>query len=237
MRGSSTIALAELARNCVTVLAEHRLGVRLDAAVDRREEVLALPFRRSAERVDRLPGRITDDRLASGTTGELAVVLELEPSEPFVVGACEADHRRGDGVLRVGAPLLRIRADAGEVLGKERVRRLRLGEAGDVDEVRVLAEELRVELVRVRAEEVLRGERDRPCVGDRVRVGIDRPVLLADRELNAGAVDDRAAPRRRRHRLLVHLLRLLAVGGGVDDLQPRGAAERDRRTRSRRSRG
>ena len=85
---------------------------------------------------------------------------ELEPAEPLVVGAGEADHRRRDGVLRVRAPLLGIRADAGEVLREERVRGLRVGEARDVDEARVLAQELRVELVRVDAEEVLRGERD-----------------------------------------------------------------------------
>ena len=204
MRGSSTIALAELRAVLGDRLAEHCLRVRLDrlSIVVKR----FWPWRSGVALSVSIACPVASRMIVCrpGRAGELGVVLELEPAEALVVGACEADHRRRDRVLRIGAPLLRIRADAGEVLREECGRNLRIGEAGDVDEPLVLVEQLRIELVRVGAEKVLRRECDPARVGDHVRVGVDRRVLLADRELNSAAVENRAAPRRRRHRLLVH---------------------------------
>ena len=81
---------------------------------------------------------------------------ELEPAEALVVGAGEADHLRADRALRVRALLLRVGVDPGEVLREELVGALRVGEALDVEEVRLLAQQLRIERVRVDAEQLVR---------------------------------------------------------------------------------
>jgi len=74
----------------------------------------------------------------------------------------------------------------------------------------------------------LRGDRHAARVGHEVRVGVDRRVLLPDRELDTGAVEDRPATGRRRRRLLVHATGLLSERRGVHHLQPRGPTERGR---------
>ena len=70
--------------------------------------------------------------------------------------------------------------------------------------------------------------RERNCTrrDDLLRVGVDRRRLLADRELDARRVEDRAAARRDDDRLAVLALGHLPERRSVDPLQPDGAPER-----------
>ncbi len=114
-------------------LLEHLLGVRLDVAVEREEDVAAVARRTLLHRVHGLAERVAHDRRASRRPLELLVQLELEARETRVVRARVAEHRRGDRPLRIDAPLVGLEGEAGEVALLERGqlrRRLPL----DVDE-------------------------------------------------------------------------------------------------------
>ena len=72
------------------------------------------------------------------------------------------------------------------------------------------------------------GERDPARVPDLLRVGVDRRRLLADRELDAGAVVDRAAAGGDLLDLLVLGVRERGEVAGVDALEPERAHEHGR---------
>jgi hypothetical protein len=172
------------------------------------------------------PEGIAHDRPLAGPAGQALVVLDLEARETLVVGACVADELGADGALRVGALLLRIGVDTGEALLDELRRLPRVGEAFDVDEARLLREKLRVERIRVDAEQAVRGDGHLPRLRHLPGVGVHRRRLLADCELHARTVEDRPAPRRDRQRLAVLPLRHAAERRGVDALEPDGPRER-----------
>ncbi len=167
--------------------------------------------------------------------GQLVVVLELEAAEPLVVDARVPDHLRRGGVLRIRAALLGVVEHAGEALLQEGRGLRRVGEALDVDEPALLVDERRVQPVAVDAEQVVRRQRDPARVRHLLRVGVDRPRLLADRELDARAIVDRAAAGRDLLRLLVLGVRDVREVPCVDALQPdrprQDAGEREREER------
>src|SRR5205823_4661712 len=76
------------------------------------------------------------DRLLAGDAGELLIELELEAGEPVVVDACVAQHLRGDGRLRIRAPLLAVEVEPGQLALGEQACRVRRRLALDVPEVR-----------------------------------------------------------------------------------------------------
>src|SRR5205085_12491487 len=104
----------------------------------------------------------------------------------LVVGACEADHGRCDGTLRVRTALLRIRPDADEAFLQEAVGRCGIREALDVEEARPAVDQLRVQGVCVDSEELLRRDGDRARLRQLPGVGVHRRRRLPDRELDAG---------------------------------------------------
>ena len=174
-------------------LAQHLLGLRLDRVVERRVKVGAFPDGARLDDVDRRArtGRRTFVCMP-GLPASWWLYCELEAAEALVVGPGEPDDLRADGALRVRALLLRVGADAGEVLLQELGGLGGVGEALDVDEVRLLVQQLRVERVRVDAEQLSGRERDGARLTQLGRVGVDGRRLLADRELGARPVEDRA---------------------------------------------
>ena len=91
-------------------LAQHLFRLGLDGVVERRVHVGSLADRARLDDVDRASERIVHLGLDAGAAGELLVVRQLEPAEPLVVRAGEADDLRADRPLRIGPLLLRIRA-------------------------------------------------------------------------------------------------------------------------------
>src|SRR5207249_3516894 len=148
-----------------------------------------------------------DDRLLARVPGELVIVLQLEAAKTPVVDTRVADHGRPDAPLRILATLLGIGEHAREALLQEERRLNGIGEALDVDELAALVAQRRVERVRVDAEETMRRDRDAARVRDLLGVRVDRRRLLADRELDARAVEDRAAAGRNLVALLVLAVR------------------------------
>jgi hypothetical protein len=110
-----------------------------------------------------------------------------------VVDARVAEDLRGDPVLRVEAALLRIEPESRDVQALEA-----LGASGirlplDVDEPMRPVGELLVDLFRRQPQDT-RNHRGRlRRVLNLQWIGIDGDRLLADSELDAGAVEDRAA--------------------------------------------
>ncbi len=172
-------------------------------------------------------------RLLPRFSGQLLVVLDLEPPEALVVGSGVPDDLRADGALGIRAPFLGIAVDAREALGEEGCGGLRIGEALDVHKARFLVQQQGIERVRVDPEKLVCGDRDGARVHDLARVGIHRFRLLADRELHACVVEDRSTPGRDHDRLVVLAFGHPAECGGVDALQPDGAGERPRKDESK----
>src|SRR5207248_5810056 len=130
----------------------HGLDVGLDRVIEGQEDVATRALRSRADDVDRAAERIAHDRLLAGPSGEVVLEAELQTRQPLVVDARVSEHLRGDGVLRVAAPLLRVEAEPGESAALERGRSGGVGLALDVDEALLLVEQLRVDLVRIEAE-------------------------------------------------------------------------------------
>ena len=208
--------------------AQHGLGLCLDRVVDRQRDVLALPHRRRRDDVDRPAEGVLDDRLRAGLAGQPLVQLQLQAREPVVVDARVAEHLRRDGVLRVGAALLAVGVEARDVLAGERRRLGGVALPAHVDErLRPVGEQL-VQAVRLHEpppERLLRCQRGRARIDDLTRVGVDGRRLLAERELEAGAVEERPAARRQDLRVAVLGERELRQRRGADALQPEGADE------------
>ena len=120
---------------------------------------------------------------------------ELEPCEAVVVRARVADDLRRDLVERIDALLLVREAEAEDARLLQDRRALGVGLALDVDEAVRAVGQLGEHLIGVDPEDV----RDELCrrlrVSDQLRIREDRRRLAADRELDAGAVEDRP-PRR-----------------------------------------
>ena len=207
-------------------LAEDGLGVRLDAVVDREEDVVARPLRLRRDHVDHAAGRVGDRRLAARLADQLLVERALEAFEAVVVDAGEAEHVRGDSSLRVVALLLGVEAEPGQVLLLELRGLRRIGLPLDVDEVARSVGEQRVERIRVDAERLRGGERDASRLLHEPRVGVHRRRLLADRERLAGPVVDRAAAGGDLGRVLLLARRDALERRRLDALQPDRPAER-----------
>ena len=225
MRGSRTIAVASLARYFATRRADHALGLGLDRVVDREVDVAALALGRRADDVERAAEGILDDRLPARLAGELLVERELEAAEAVVVEARVAEQLRGDRPLRVGAPLLRVRGEPGQVEPRQLRRRHRIGLARDVDEAVPPVGELRGERLPGDAEDRAGALRLAARIGHLARVRVDRRRLLADRELHPGAVVDRPAAGGDLDRLAVLLRGHAAEARRLHALEPRGARE------------
>ena len=145
MCGSRTIAVASFACHWRTVCCEHLLGVRLDVAVEREEDVAAVAGGALLHRVHGLAERVAHDRRATRRPRQLLVQLELEPSEAGVVGARVAEHRRRDRALRIDAPLVGLEREARQVPLRERRRTPRRRLPLDVDEPAAAVGERRVQ--------------------------------------------------------------------------------------------
>ena len=157
----------------------------------------------------------------------VSVETKLEPGDARVVDTGVAEHLRRHGVLRVGAPLLRVRVDPGEPLLLQGGRALRVGLPLHVDERLLPVEELRVDLVRIDVQRMSGGDRDLPRVADQPRIRVDGLRLLADRELDAHAVVDRPAAGGGRDHVVVLLSGEPLEPRRAHDLKPERAAERD----------
>ena len=209
-------------------LLEHLLGVRLDVAVEREEDVTAVAGRALLDRVHGLAERVAHDRRAPRRPLELLVQLELEPRETGVVRARVAEHRRRHRPLRIDALLVRSEGEADEVALLERGRELRRRLPLDVDEASAAVGELPVQRLE-RDPEHLRRD---PCLaarlGDLHRVGVDVDRLLADGQRIPHPVVDRPSPGRQDDRLLRLRLRHRGERGRAHGLDPRGARAEDR---------
>ena len=207
-------------------VAQHRLGLRLDRVVDREDDALALPLRRSALDIEgRAVGRL-DHRLAARVADQARIQRVLEPREPVIVDASKAEHVRRDRPLRVGTMLLAVEEDARQGLLPEPRGLDRVGLACDVGEVRVLVQQRLVDRVRIDAEDCLGGERHALRVLHLGRIGIHGGRLLADRQLDAIAVVHGAATRGNRDGLRVLPVRHRRELRPVHRLQPEGAGAR-----------
>ena len=88
------------------------LGIRLHLVVDRQPDALARRRRLRGDDIECPPERILHDRLAPRMPCEHGIERLLETLKPVVVRAREPEHLGGDPVLRVGAKLLRVEAEA-----------------------------------------------------------------------------------------------------------------------------
>ena len=179
---------------------EHALDLVLDRGVDRQLQARPrLGGLRVADR-DRLAERVVDQApLAVGALQQLVVGV-LEAAQAVAVGADRAQQLAGQVLAGVDAPVRRGELDAGELQLLHR-RALAGGHrAREVDEAAVALRELAQERVGVDPEQrrELGGRLGR--VLDQVRRRRDVVGGLGDRELDAVAVDDRAAPRRQLQR-------------------------------------
>src|SRR4051794_34449016 len=128
-------------------------------------------------------------------------------------------------MLRVDAPLLRVEAEARDVLALEPRGARRVDLPGDVDEAARAIRERADELVRVEAEPLAGGEGGGARARDLAGVRVDRPRVLAERKLDAGAVVDRPARRGHRKRLVVLLRGEAAERVRAHSLQPERARD------------
>ena len=195
--------------------------------VDRERHVLAGALGPRGDDVDRAAERILDDRLEAGPARERLVERALEPVEAVVVRTGEAEDVRGDRALRIGAQLLRVEPEPGDLALVQRLRLGRIGLAGDVDEALGPVLQRGIELVGVEAERLAGDDCGALRIDDVPRVGVDRRRLLADRERLAGAVVDRAPPGRNLDRLAVLGDRHRREAIVLRALEPGRAGERD----------
>jgi hypothetical protein len=106
----------------------------LDVLVEREAHGLARSGLGLAHGPQRVTGRIADDHLTPRAAGELLVVLHLHAGEAVTVDAGEAQHLGRRALHGIGALLLRIGADPGQIEGERG-----LGEGG-VDHTRHVGE-------------------------------------------------------------------------------------------------
>ena len=174
---------------------QDRLGVGLEARVDREADVAPLDGGLGANHVERAAERIAGDHLAAVTPAERLLERELEPGQAFVVDACEAEDVRTHGALRVDPALLRVEPEPLEAPLLEQSRPLGIGLPRQVDEAAGLVRELPVELVWVDPERPRGGESGRMRVRDVPGVRVDGRRPSPDRKPDAVPVDHRAARR------------------------------------------
>ena len=155
---------------------------------------MPVPLRHRVEHVDDSTERILDHRLAARPPGQRSVALQLHARQALVVDAGEADdlRRRPGPAGRTAAPPDRSRAPRGAAASSA-ARLLGIGLAGDVDEASASDRRAagRASPRPRRASACGRGGHP-PRVDDLARVRVHRCRLLADRELDTGAVEDRA---------------------------------------------
>ena len=184
---------------------QHRLGALLDACVERERQILAGLGALRLDHADRLAERVLHEPPLAVLAAQRIVLRILQPGQPRVVGADQAEHLRGQEALRVGALRLGHRADAldPELLHLVTARGVHL--ALEVDEPGLLVGELAQQLVLGPLEKrrQLRGHLHR--VLDQERICEDSHGILRDGQLHVVAIDDRAATRR-----IGHVLDLLA---------------------------
>ena len=205
---------------------KHGLRIRLDRVIERQVDVLPVASRARADGVDRVAQRVLDDRLAASPPGQGPVETELEAGQPAIVDTGVPEHLRRDRVLRIEPSLLGIEAESGKpALGELRSPgwvRFSL----DVDEsVRAIGDE-RVELLRIEAQIMRSRDRHDPGIVNLQRIDEDRGRLLAQGQLHARPIEDRAPPRRQRHRLAVLARRHGAERLRLHALEPGRTQER-----------
>src|SRR5689334_23260879 len=144
----------------------------------------------------------------------------------MVVDARVAEYLSGDAVLRIEAPLLRIKPEPGDMQTLEPLGAHGVRLALDVDEAVGPVDELLVDVLRNEPQDARDNRRDLRRVLDLQRVGVDGDRLLADRELDARAVVDRSAVGREIDRRAVLARRHPPVRLRPDALQPDCAQER-----------
>src|SRR5262245_66353756 len=104
---------------------------------------------------------------------------------------------------------------------------VRIDFAGDVDEAPGAVDELRVEGARVHPKRLRGSLRDLSRVHDLAWIGEDRGRLLADRELDAGAVEDRPPAGGNDKRLPLLARAPAGEAARLHGLQPGRPRERD----------
>ena len=185
--------------------------------------------RPGADHVDRPAGRVAHDRLLAGAArracGRTAARARRARDRRRPRSRAPAPPPPSCGYVRSSSG---YDATPAKPFSRKSSAFCRVGEPLDVDELLFLFEQLRVERVRVDAEDLVRRERDRARVAHLLRVGVDRRLLLADRELDAGAVEDRAAPGGDLLGLLVLALREAREMRRLHALQPDRAREHRR---------
>ena len=220
--------MADAALRPVTAhgLGEHGLRVRLDLVVDREADVLPRGLGLRRDDVEGSSDRVLHDRLAARLTGEHAIERALETFEATVVQPRVPEHLRRDALLRVRAKLLRVEAEPAEAELLERLRRVRVDLAGDVDEsLRAIRQE-RVDRGRRKVELLCDRKREVARTIDLSRVREHRGRLLSDRERLAVPVEDGAPTGRHDDRLPVLARRHRRVRVALDDLQPERTRQR-----------
>ena len=175
--------------------------------------------------VDHVTARILDQRLMPGPSGELVVEPELEAREALVVDADIPQHLRAHGMLRVPATLVGDEAEPRDPLLREQRGLAGVRLSREVDEPARPVGELRIQRVRIEREHLRDFLRDASRLPDLHRVRINRRRALAERDADAGAVEDRSAARRDDDLLAV--LREAEPGErlGPDPLKPGRAQE------------
>ena len=176
-------------------LREDLLGVRLDAVVEREEDVPAVHDRLDLLRVDDLAERVPDDDRLAGRPLQHAVQSGFKAAERLI-DAHVAEHRRRDRPLRVDAPLIGLEGEPGEILCLERGGPLRRRLRRDDD---VLGRAVRELLEDPPVAEPEHFRRDTRLLGRRRRSASDRRSRrsLAARwrmECRGGRRSCRAAP-------------------------------------------
>ena len=173
-------------------LAEDELGFGLDVVIDREGDVAAVARRRRDDRVEDVAERIADERFPTASPCKRLVQRELQAGKAVVVDPRIAEHLRRDRMLGIEPPLFGIEPEPRDVEPLQLRRARRVGLALDVDEpVRAVGQRF-IDALRIEPQDAGDDGRDLGRVPDLQRVRIDRHRLLADRELDAGAVIDRA---------------------------------------------
>ena len=229
---STTAAMPPFALRRRHLVDERLLGLPLQRFVERQDEVgTAAGFDLVGGGVGNVEALLIalDDELAVLARQQLVVEI-LEPVAAFAAGTLTADvtdQRAGERVGGIPARRLGHESDAGQLEllhgGNDAVAH----SPSDVHEVEVRVGESREKGLPVDVQDRRELGRVGDVVGDVLRIGVDRRQLDRHREVTAVAIEDRAALRRQRHRLLGLVERHLPVAIAAQHLELRDA-ERQR---------
>jgi hypothetical protein len=200
--------------------------------VERQVQVATGNLRALVLYVDHAAARILDDRLFAGAAGELLFVLQLEARQPVAVRADEPEDLRRHRSLWVGAVLLGIEAEPRELQPLQRGGLCRVRLARHVDEAVRTVGENREDPVGAHPERAFHRYRGTARIRDLHRVGVDGRRALAQRELEAAAVEHRPTAGGDGDRFPVLRKSKTRQRLGPHGLQPRRAYEQTRERES-----